>query len=48
MAKFVERDQSQLYLLPVDMRDWVPDLAPESRRWHPEGNADPSTLNNPF
>ena len=25
MAKFVERDQSQLYLLPVDMRDWVPE-----------------------
>ena len=25
MAKFVERDQSQLYLLPVDMREWVPD-----------------------
>ena len=24
MVKFVERDQSQLYLLPVDMRDWVP------------------------
>ena len=25
MAKFVDRDQSQLYLLPVDMREWVPD-----------------------
>ena len=25
MAKFVERDQSQLYLLPVDIRDWVPE-----------------------
>ena len=25
MAKFVERDQSQLYLLPVDMREWVPE-----------------------
>ena len=25
IAKFVERDQSQLYLLPVDMRDWVPE-----------------------
>ena len=25
MAKFVERDQSQLYLLPVGMRDWVPE-----------------------
>ena len=25
MAKFVDRDQSQLYLLPVDRRDWVPD-----------------------
>ena len=23
MAKFAERDQSHLYLLPVDMRDWV-------------------------
>ena len=23
MAKFVQRDQSQLYLLPVDMRDWL-------------------------
>ena len=25
MAKFVERDQSQLYLLPVDMREWLPE-----------------------
>ena len=25
MAKFVERDQSQLYLLPVDIREWVPE-----------------------
>jgi len=25
MAKFVERDQSQLHLLSADMRDWVPD-----------------------
>ena len=25
MAKFVERDQSQLYLLPVDVREWVPE-----------------------
>ena len=25
MAKFVERDQSQLYLLPIDMREWVPE-----------------------
>ena len=25
MAKFAERDQSQLYLLPVDMREWVPE-----------------------
>ena len=25
MAKFVERDQSQLYLLPADMRDRVPE-----------------------
>ena len=25
MAKFVERDQSQLYLLPVDMWEWVPE-----------------------
>ena len=25
MAKFVERDQSQLYLLPADMRKWVPE-----------------------
>ena len=25
MAKLVERDQSQLYLLPVDMREWVPE-----------------------
>ena len=25
MAKFVDRDQSQLFLLPVDMREWVPE-----------------------
>ena len=25
MAKFVESDESQLFLLPVDMRDWVPE-----------------------
>ena len=25
MAKFVEGDQSQLYVLPVDMRDWIPE-----------------------
>ena len=25
MAKFVDGDQSQLFLLPVDMRDWVPE-----------------------
>ena len=25
MPKFVERDSSQLYLLPPDIRDWVPD-----------------------
>ena len=25
MAKFVERDASQLYLLPVDIREWVPE-----------------------
>ena len=25
VAKFVERDQSQLYLLPVDMREWLPE-----------------------
>ena len=25
MAKFVERAQSQLYLLPVDMREWLPE-----------------------
>ena len=25
IAKFIERDQSQLYLMPVDMRDWVPE-----------------------
>jgi len=25
VAKFVEGDQSQLYLLPVDMRDWLPE-----------------------
>ena len=25
VAKFVERDQPQLYLLPVDMRDWLPE-----------------------
>ena len=24
MPKFVERDNSQLYLLPPDIRDWVP------------------------
>ena len=23
MAKFVQRDQSQLYLLPPDLRDWL-------------------------
>ena len=29
MPKFVQRDQSQLYLLPPDLRDWLPadDLA---------------------
>ena len=29
MPKFVQRDQSQLYLLPPDIRDWLPadDLA---------------------
>ena len=29
MAKFVQREQFQLYLLPPDLRDWVPndDLA---------------------
>ena len=25
MAKFVQRDQSQLYLPPVDKRDWLPE-----------------------
>ena len=25
MAKFLDRDQSQLFLLPVDMREWVPE-----------------------
>jgi len=25
VAKFVEREQSQLYLLPVDMREWLPE-----------------------
>ena len=25
MAKLVQRDQSQLYLLPPDMREWLPD-----------------------
>ena len=25
VAKFVEGDQSQLYLLPVDMREWLPE-----------------------
>ena len=25
MPKFVERDPSQLYLLPLDIRDWVPE-----------------------
>ena len=30
MAKFIEGDQSQLYLLPVDMRDWIP----ENDLWH--------------
>ena len=25
MPKFVERDPSQLYLLPPDIRDWVPE-----------------------
>ena len=25
MPKFVERDPSQLYLLPADIRDWVPE-----------------------
>ena len=29
MPKFVQRDQSRLYLLPPDLRDWLPadDLA---------------------
>ena len=25
MPKFVERDPSQMYLLPSDMRDWMPE-----------------------
>ncbi len=25
VAKFVDKDKSQLYLLPVDMRDWLPE-----------------------
>ena len=25
MPKFVERHQSQLYLLPPDLRDWLPE-----------------------
>ena len=25
MAKFVDCNQSQLYLLPVDMREWLPE-----------------------
>ena len=25
MAKFLQRDQSQMYLLPPDLRDWLPD-----------------------
>ena len=25
MPKFVEHDPSQLYLLPLDIRDWVPE-----------------------
>lgn len=28
MAKFVERDASQLYLLPVDIREWLPEDNP--------------------
>ena len=33
MPKFVQRHQSQLYLLPPDLRDWLPedDLA---QRWN--------------
>ena len=25
MSKFVQRQQSQLYLLPPDLRDWLPE-----------------------
>ena len=25
MSKFIEADQSQAYLLPPDIRDWIPD-----------------------
>ena len=25
MRKFLQRDQSQLYLLPPDLRDWLPE-----------------------
>ena len=25
MPKFLQRDQSQLYLLPPDLRDWLPE-----------------------
>ena len=38
MPKFVQRHQSQLYLLPPDLRDWLPedDLAHFAwlRRWN--------------
>ena len=37
MPKFVQRHQSQLYLLPPDLRDWLPedDLRTSwLRRWN--------------
>ena len=28
MARFVQSEQSQLYLLPPDLRDWLPEVDP--------------------